>query len=60
LVHAALRGGHQEVVALEQAADVLWVLNSFPTYDSLATGRGLSTEETADLLVTMAERTLCR
>jgi AcrR family transcriptional regulator len=45
-------------VTPEVAADMLWVLTSFDSFDLLYTGRGLSADETADELATMAERTL--
>jgi AcrR family transcriptional regulator len=45
-------------VTVEQAADILWVITSFETFDQLYTGRGLSEEDTAARLVTMAERSL--
>ena len=45
-------------VTVEEAADILWVITSFETFDQLYTGRGLSEEETAARLVTMAERSL--
>ena len=46
-------------VSVEAAADLLWILTSFDAYDLLATGRGLSADEAADLLIETAERTLC-
>jgi AcrR family transcriptional regulator len=48
---------HPEVT-VEEAADILWVITSFETFDQLYTGRGLSEEDTAARLVAMAERTL--
>lgn len=48
---------HAEVT-VDDAADILWVITSFETFDQLYTGRGLSEEETAARLVTMAERAL--
>lgn len=45
-------------VTVEQAADILWVITSFETFDQLYTGRGLSEKETAARLVMMAERSL--
>ncbi len=45
-------------VTVEEAADILWVITSFETFDQLYTGRGLSEEDTAARLVTMAERAL--
>jgi AcrR family transcriptional regulator len=47
-------------VTVEQAADVLWLLASFDSFDLLYTGRGLSVDEVAEVLITTAERTLCR
>jgi len=52
----ALRDG----VTAEAAADLLWVLTSFDSFDLLSTGRGLSADDAADLLIETAERTLCR
>jgi AcrR family transcriptional regulator len=43
-------------VTVEQAADILWVITSFETFDQLYTGRGLGEKETAARLVMMAER----
>jgi AcrR family transcriptional regulator len=45
-------------VTVEQAADILWVITSFETFDQLYTGRGLGEKETAARLVMMAERSL--
>jgi hypothetical protein len=45
-------------VTVEEATDILWAITSFETFDQLYTGRGLSEEDTAARLVTMAERTL--
>jgi AcrR family transcriptional regulator len=45
-------------VTVEEAADILWVITSFETFDQLYTGRGLSEADTAARLVTMAERAL--
>jgi AcrR family transcriptional regulator len=47
-------------IAVEQAADVLWLLTSFDSFDLLYTGRRLSTERVAATLVDTAEYTLCR
>jgi hypothetical protein len=47
-------------VTIEQAAHVLWVLTSFDSFDLLYTGRGLTDDEVAEVLVTTAERSLCR
>ena len=47
-------------VTTGQAADLLWLLTSFDSFDLLYTGRDLSTEKTATTLITTAERSLCR
>jgi len=47
-------------VTADEAADVLWVLASFASFDALYTGRGMAVEDIAGVLATMAERTLCR
>ena len=49
----------QPGVSAEAAANLLWILTSFDAYDLLATGRGLSADAAADLLIETAERTLC-
>jgi AcrR family transcriptional regulator len=46
-------------VTSAMAADVLWVLASFASFDALYTGRGLAAAEVAIVLATTAERTLC-
>jgi hypothetical protein len=53
-------GELREDVTVEQAADMLWVLCSFDTFDALCTQRGLSLEQTTELTVGMAERAVCR
>jgi AcrR family transcriptional regulator len=62
--HLARRLGEQDLlrpdVTVEEAADVLWMLASFASFDALYTGRGMSADEVARVLVTTAERTLCR
>ena len=45
-------------VTVDEATDILWVITSFETFDQLYTGRGLSEDDTASRLVTMAERSL--
>jgi AcrR family transcriptional regulator len=45
-------------VSVERAADLLWVLTSFDSFDLLYTGRGLPVDELADVLIDTAERTL--
>ena len=47
-------------ITVEAAAHLLWVLTSVESFDLLYTGRGLSADEAADLLIETAERTLCR
>jgi hypothetical protein len=46
-------------VTAGQAADLLWLLTSFDSFDLLYTGRGLSAEQTATTLITTADRSLC-
>jgi AcrR family transcriptional regulator len=50
----ALRAG----LSVDDAEQVLWMLSSFESFDSLYTGRGLSTDRTAGLLIEVAERAL--
>jgi len=47
-------------VTVDEAADLLWLLTSFDSFDLLYTGRALSVDEVARTLVTTAERSLCR
>jgi AcrR family transcriptional regulator len=47
-------------VNVAQAADMLWVLASFETFDLLHTGRNLDIDQLVDLLIAMAERALLR
>ena len=47
-------------VTVDEAANVLWLLTSFDSFDLLYTGRALSVDDVASALVTTAERTLCR
>jgi AcrR family transcriptional regulator len=64
MTHLAQRLAEQDLlradVSVDQAADLLWLLTSFDSFDQLYTGRKLSPEDTAELLVTAAERGLCR
>lgn len=46
-------------VSVDEAANVLWVLASFASFDALYTGRGLPADEVTRILVATAERTLC-
>jgi hypothetical protein len=48
----------REGVTAKQAADRLWVLTSFDAFDLLYSGRGLSADEVARVLVDMAEHSL--
>jgi AcrR family transcriptional regulator len=60
----AERLGEQRVLRPEvtaaEAADLLWVLTSFDSFDLLYTGRALSADQVADRLVTTAEHSLFR
>jgi AcrR family transcriptional regulator len=64
MTHLAQRLAEQDLlradVSVDQAADLLLLLTSFDSFDQLYTGRKLSPEDTAELLVTAAERSLCR
>src|SRR5215207_5388419 len=44
----------------DEAAQILWVLTSFPTFDQLFRERGLSAASVADRVRAMAEHTLLR
>jgi AcrR family transcriptional regulator len=52
----ALRPG----VTRREAADLLWVLTSFESFDLLHAGRGLSVDEAVGVLTATAERSLLR
>jgi hypothetical protein len=47
-------------ITAKQAEDLLWVLCSFETFDSLYTARGKSLDETIEAIVWTAEHALCR
>jgi AcrR family transcriptional regulator len=47
-----------EGVGAKKAADRLWILTSFDAFDLLYSGRGLSANEVARVLVDMAERSV--
>jgi AcrR family transcriptional regulator len=47
-------------VTADQAADLLWLLTSFDSFDLLYTGRALSVDRVAKTLIMTAERSLCR
>ena len=54
----AKNGLLREGLTAKQAADRLWVLTSFDGFDLLYSGRGLSADEVARVLVDTAERTI--
>jgi AcrR family transcriptional regulator len=47
-------------VTVDAATDLLCLLTSFDSFDLLHTGRGLPAARAAELLITAAERSLCR
>jgi len=47
-------------VTVDEAADVLWVITSFETFDQLYAGRNLPAETVGARLIAMAKRTLFR
>lgn len=47
-------------VGAGQAADLLWMLTSFDSFDALYTGRSLPVDEVVERLTATAERTLLR
>ena len=64
LLHLATRlreqGQLRPDVTPQEAADYLWVITGFDTFDQLSTARGLDRATVADRLIALAERTLCR
>ncbi len=64
MTHLARRlrasGELRDDVSVKDAERVLWVLTSFASFDSLYTGRELPLDEVIDVLVTTAERAVCR
>ena len=54
------QGVLRDDVTVDEAADVLWVITSFETFDQLYTGRDLHADTVGKRLVAMAKRTLCR
>jgi hypothetical protein len=62
MAHLAHRLAEQEIlrrdVTAGQAADLLWVLTSFESFDLLYTGRALTADQTAETLIGAAERSL--
>ncbi|MDV7090291.1 TetR/AcrR family transcriptional regulator [Rhodococcus opacus] len=64
MAHLAQRLAEQEVlrpeVTVDEAADLLWLLASFDSFDQLYTGRNLPVADVSRTLITTAERSLCR
>src|SRR5262245_17793440 len=64
MVYLAQRLADQDLlrpgVTVARAADILWLLSSFESFDLLYAGRNLDIDDVVDLLITMAERTLLR
>jgi AcrR family transcriptional regulator len=56
----AEQGALRPDVTVGQAADLLWLLTSFDSFDLLYTGRALSVDNVAKTLITTAERSICR
>ncbi len=54
----ARNGLLREGLSAKKAADQLWVLTSFDAFDLLYDGRGLSANEVARVLVSVAERSI--
>ncbi|RJL22046.1 TetR/AcrR family transcriptional regulator [Bailinhaonella thermotolerans] len=54
------QGALRPDVTRDQAADLLWLLTGFDSFDLLRTGRDLPLDQIATTLTTTAERTLCR
>jgi AcrR family transcriptional regulator len=64
MAHLAQRLAEQEIlrrdVSAGQAADLLWILTSFDSFDLLYTGRARTADEISEAFITTAERSLCR
>ena len=64
MARLARRLGEQDLlrpgVSVADAENILWVLTSFDSFDLLYTGRGLSGEAAAELLLATAERALLK
>jgi AcrR family transcriptional regulator len=54
----AEQGVLREGLSVEDAEHVLWLLTSFESFDSLYTGRDMSTDRVVELLIDTAERAL--
>jgi AcrR family transcriptional regulator len=55
----AAQGELRPDVSVDEAADLLWVMTSFDSYELLRSGRGLDFDETVERLVAAAERSVC-
>jgi AcrR family transcriptional regulator len=64
MAHLAQRLAEQDAlqpdVTAAAAADLLWLLASFDSFDQLYTGRNLTADDVSRMLITTAERTLCQ
>ncbi|WP_009473282.1 hypothetical protein [Rhodococcus sp. JVH1] len=64
MAHLAQRLAKHEVlrpeVTVDEAADLLWLLASFDSFDQLYTGRNLPVDDVSRTLIAAAERSLCR
>jgi AcrR family transcriptional regulator len=64
MAHLAQRLAEQDAlrpdVTAAAAADLLWLLASFDSFDQLYTGRNLTADDVSRTLITTAERSLCR
>lgn len=56
----ARRGFLREGLGAKRAADLLWILTSFDAFDLLYSGRGLSANQVARVLVELADRDVIR
>jgi AcrR family transcriptional regulator len=54
------QGVLRDDVTIDEAADVLWVVTSFETFDQLYRGRSLSADDVGRRLIAIAKRTLLR
>jgi AcrR family transcriptional regulator len=64
MIHLARRlaedGVLRDDVTVDSAADMLWLLCSFESFDLLYTDRDLSVDDASALITSIAERALCR
>jgi AcrR family transcriptional regulator len=54
------QGVLRDDVAVGEAADILWIITSFETFDQLYRGRGLTPKQVGDRLKAITSRTLYR